>query len=184
MFERIEPAKSYEEYLPEQFRPLLEIKALAGIIDLDMKDYYEKLRQFTDNRFVQTLDLETVKRWEAIFDLTSPIKDDLQSRRQSIQAKLLSQPPINIATLKKITEAYLGVEVNVESHVEPYVLRITYRGLEELPDLQPYMQSIYRTIPANIKIILEYAYQTWKSVGLKTWDAVGRKTWHEIHYDL
>lgn len=184
MTEKLDSAKTYLEYLPEVFHDLLEIKILAGVIDLDMTNYYSQLRQFVDNQFIFTSDLETIKRWEEIFNLTSPIKDDLQSRRQAVRAKMMSQPPINLETLQRITEAYLGVEVVIEPHLEPYVIRITYKGLEQLPDLQPYFNSIYNIIPANVKLIMEYAFQTWKSVKAKIYRDIAIHTWHEVHYDL
>lgn len=183
--ERLEPAKTYQEYLPEIYRGLLEIKTLAGVIDVDMSRYYELLRQFVDNRYIMSMDTETVQRWESIFDIASPIKDDLQSRRQAIQAKFMSQPPINLDTLKRIVEAYLGVPVSITQHLDPYVVRITYRGLEKLPDLTPLYTSIYDTIPANIKLVIEYAYQLWIEVkNGNTWEQLKNKTWHDVLYGL
>ena len=49
----------------------------------------------------------------------------------------------------------MGIPVSITQHLDPYVVRITYRGLEKLPDLTPLYTSIYDTIPANIKLVIE-----------------------------
>ena len=57
--------------------------------------------------------------------------------------------------------------------------------LEKLPDLTPLYTSIYDTIPANIKLVIEYAYQLWIEVKSgNTWEQLKSKTWHDVLYGL
>ena len=170
----------YLSHMPDVLKEFIEIKAIGTAIDIEMEKFYEIANQSIENRFTESMNLSAVQRWEKILQISSPIDDTLSSRRHAIKAKLLSQPPINISTLKRIVEAFLGVEVDIEVHKEPYVVHCTYRGITDLPDTTPLFKKIYEMIPAHMEVLLSYAYQTWQSIHARTWNDVKSSSWYEV----
>lgn len=182
--ERISKVNGYVSYLPDVLKDIIQFKATGESIDIELDTYYEGIQQLLNNGFVDTSTLEVVKRWEKIFEINNPIDADLQSRRNAIKAKMIGQPPINISTLKDYTETYLGVPVNIVIHENPYVIKMQYKGITELPDMSPYYAAIYNLVPANIQVLINYAFRTWRSLKNSTWQQLKLKTWYEVLYDL
>lgn len=173
-------AKRYLDHVPMVLQDLVEIRALDGAIEIEMEKLHMMMEQLEANQYVSTMDLQTTMRWESILNLTTPISDTIESRRQAIAAKLLSQPPINLETLREIVQAYLGVSVNIAIHNQPYTVNVTYRGLAKLPDLIPLYKTIYDVIPANMILEIAYAYVTWNEVKTKIWAEIGQGTWGDL----
>ncbi|MFV0552281.1 MAG: putative phage tail protein [Anaerorhabdus sp.] len=182
--EKIKKSQGYSDFLPDILREIIEFKEIGNSIDIELDKYYVEMKNLLNNGFVESADLETIKRWEKIFNINSPIQDDLPSRRNAVKAQMMGQPPININTLKVYTEAYLGVSVSVMLHSNPYVISIQYKGIQKLPDMAPYYTSIYDLIPANIKVLITYAFRTWGSVNSGMWENIKTKSWNEVLYDL
>ncbi|MEG0416388.1 MAG: putative phage tail protein [Erysipelothrix sp.] len=182
--EKLKKSQKYSDFIPDILGEIIEFKATGNSIDIELDKYYLGIQAFLNNGFVESADLETIKRWEKILSINSPIRDDLISRRNAIKAKMMGQPPININSLKAYTEAYLGVPVTILMHNEPYVITVTYKGIQELPDMSPYYVSIYDLIPANIKVLITYAFRTWASVNNDSWENLNTKSWNDVLYDL
>ncbi len=182
--EKIEKVYEYIEYLPEVYREILEVKALNASINLELDRYYQYMQLFINNAHIDSADLETIKRWESIFEINSPIKENLVNRRNAVKAQILGRPIINVNTLKSMTEAYLGVPVSIELHPEDYTIKITYKGIEKLPDMDPYYASVYKTIPANLLVTIAYAFAVWGEVKKKTWGHLKSKSWKDVLYDF
>lgn len=175
-----ENGQSYLNHVPEVLQDFLEIKALGTTIDIEMTKYYEAVDTLINDRFIDQMSGTAIERWEKIMQLTSPIDASLESRRNAIKAKILSQPPINLSALKVIIEAFLDVPINIIVHDEPYVVKCTYRGVRDIPDTTPLFKKIYEMIPAHMKVILSYAYQVWNEAGNHTWNVLKSISWYEL----
>lgn len=104
----------YLQLLPELLQNVREIREIAQALAPNLAELNERIRQAADNRFPSTADAAGAARWERLLGLSSPIKSTLQARRDAIRAKLISKPPINLSTLRRIVETYLGVPVDIE----------------------------------------------------------------------
>lgn len=108
------------------YEDVLDVSALQESNSLEIDNLKKLVKQTVNNLLFEDMDLEGVRRWESIFQLPLPLDTGLLSRIDNIRAKLLTQPPINLAVIKRIVEAFLGVKVEV--FVKNYILYIRYRG--------------------------------------------------------
>ena len=66
--------------------------------------------------------------------------------------------------------------------LEPYTILITYKNTIEVADVSPLIKLLYELIPANLKVIVRFLYQTWEEVEEKyeTWEELEATTWERI----
>ncbi len=172
--------RDYIEHIPENLKDFVEIKVIGDVYDIEITNVYDAMNQVLDNMQTATMDEAVVARWEKMLSITTPIDASLQSRRNAILSKFKTQPPINIATLKQLIEAYIGVEVDITQNEVDYTVNIRYRGLSQLPDLVPFYKTLYNVVPANMAVIIEYAYITWNEILSQTWGDLQNETWEQV----
>lgn len=109
-----ENSPEYLPLLPEVLQDVEEIKAISKAVLPALEQLNQRIRQAVDNKFPSTVNASGAAQWEKLLGLSSPLNNTLQARRDAIRAKLISKPPINLSTLRKIVETYLGVPVDIE----------------------------------------------------------------------
>lgn len=149
----------FKGYLIDRLQDVVEIDAIAGVVNIQMDALSEQVRKMVKNKSVSTCDEEGAQRWEKLLGVSSPMNSTLQARRDALKAKLMTKPPININVLRNMVEAYMGL--NVEVSVEDFVIKVRYRGESRISDLKPLYATAYETIPANLLLDIAYIYLTW-----------------------
>ena len=198
----------YVSHLPEVLQDMEDIQLMAKIINPYLDALNGKIRRIVDNKTVTFADAEGISRWEQILGVSPPIGSTLEERRNACLAKLRARGVINLDTLRRVVETYLGVPVEIEMwwdeqvqeqyksghnasrrkggdfyrQGEPYVIYIYYRGTTKIPDLAPLYEMLYELIPANLIIKVLYKFQTWGEVldGYRNWEAVKELSWGNI----
>lgn len=170
----------YIELLPDILRELVEVEALNGVINFQFKRLYDMLNTVIDNMSFLSADESTISRWESILKVNTPINSSLEARRAQVQSKVLSQPPINLSTLREVVESFLGVPVDIATDAADYTVSVTYRGLTELPDTTPLYKTVYELIPANMALTISYAYAVWQEYESTTWGELANRTWEDV----
>ena len=180
----------YVSHLPEVLQDMEDIQLMAKIINPYLDALNGKIRRIVDNKTVTFADAEGISRWEQILGVSPPIGSTLEERRNACLAKLRARGVINLDTLRRVVETYLGVPVEIEmwwdaqelTWGEPYVIYIYYRGTTKIPDLAPLYEMLYELIPANLIIKVLYKFQTWGEVldGYTNWGAVKELSWGNI----
>lgn len=175
-----EDAPQYKEYLPDVWQDYVEIDALDHVIKIEMRKLLDYVKQNIGNKSIRHANEQGVNHWEKILHVSSPLNSTLRARKDALQAKLMTNPPINLNTLKAVVEAYMGLEVNVT--VEDYTIKIRYRGVSRIADLKPLYKTAYDIIPANLIIDISYLWVTWGEIKEQypTWGDVAKKTWDDL----
>ncbi|WP_243187278.1 putative phage tail protein [Faecalispora jeddahensis] len=171
----------FKGYLIEKLQDVVEIDAIAGVVNIQMDALSEQVRRMVKNKSVSTCDEAGAQRWERLLGVSSPLNSTLQARRDALKAKLMTKPPINEKALRAVVEAYMGLGVDID--VENFVVKIRYRGESRIADLNPLYATAYEMIPANLLLDIAYLYLTWGEVksNYSTWGDVKAKTWDAIH---
>ena len=128
--------------LPELFQGIKELELMAQIINPYLNGLNAAVKRYTDNSNVLYADAEGIARWEQILGVSPPIGASLEDRRNACLAKLRSRGVINIDTLRRVVETYLGVPVDIEMWWDAE--NLTWKEVRE-------------------------RYKTWKNVGRKRW---------------
>ena len=129
-------------YLIEKLQDVVEIDAIAGVVNIQIDALSEQVRRMVKNKSVSTCDEEGAQRWERLLGVSSPLNSTLQARRDALKAKLMTKPPIDVS-------------------VQDFVIKIRYRGESRVADLNPLYATAYETIPANLLLDIAYLYVTW-----------------------
>lgn len=104
----------YVSHLPEVLQDMEDIQLMAKIINPYLDALNGKIRRIVDNKTVTFADAEGISRWEQILGVSPPIGSTLEERRNACLAKLRARGVINLDTLRRVVETYLGVPVEIE----------------------------------------------------------------------
>lgn len=152
----------YLGLLPERLREVKEFSALADAVGEQIDLLNAKIRKMTENRVILESDEEATARRERIWGAFSPADTTLQARREALCAKLMTNPPINLKTLKSIIETYMGLEVMIS--ISGQTVRVKYHGESRISDLVPLYVTIYEAIPANMLLYIVYNYMNFSEL--------------------
>lgn len=136
-----------------------EFRQIAGQVNGYFDLLHQSVQRMAENRILALCDEQGLARWEKIAHIQWPIEPTLQARRDAVQARLMAQPPINLQTVKRVLEAFLGVPVDLQ--VSGFIVRVGYRGTSLLEDLSPLYALLYELLPANLVMEIYYQYLTW-----------------------
>lgn len=174
----------YKSFLPDIYQNVLEIDAVAKSVNIQIDELSARIKkEIVENHLVSEADEAGIYRWESILGVTTPLNSTLKARRDALLARLRSQPPINMKTLKNMIESYMGIEVDIT--VQNHVIQVRYRGESKVPDLTPLYQTLYETVPASLVVDIAYGWVTWGEImaaGL-TWGDLKKRTWDSIRRD-
>ena len=105
---------NYAGHLPEVLQDIEDTQLLAAIINPYLDALNGKIKKIVDNKTVTYADAEGIGRWEEILGVSPPIGAELEARRNACLAKLRARGVINLGTLRRVVETYLGVPVDIE----------------------------------------------------------------------
>lgn len=108
----------YVSCLPEVLQDMEDIQLMAKIINPYLDALNGKIKRIVDNKTVTFADAEGISRWEQILGVSPPIGGTLEDRRNACLAKLRARGVINLDTLRRVVETYLGVPVEIEMWCE------------------------------------------------------------------
>lgn len=108
----MKPEVSYDllELLPPIYREIGDYQQICAAEKAQFRQLAERIQLVQGNFFVQTMDEDSVSRWEQVFHIqASPSTETLELRRQRILSRLRTRPPFTLAFLHQQLDALLGV---------------------------------------------------------------------------
>ncbi len=188
-------------YIAEAENP--EFNWLYGILDTAMKDQFILTATETGiSRWEKILKIKPPagstleqRRAAVLARLLARIPINLEVVRQVVETYL--GVPVDIylwwnedmRTWEEIEEDFDNWEAvsffkweDFYMELEPYTILITYKNTLEVADVSPLIRMLYELIPANLKVIVRFLYQTWEEVEEKydTWEELEATTWERI----
>ena len=148
--------------LPEKLAEVYELDEICKAIGKEIDAASEKIAAVSCNAFITSAFENGMTRWEQIAGIYSPLNSSLSARRDALVAKLMTKAPINLAVLKGIVEAYMGLEIEIE--VSGFYIHIRYRGESRIADLTPLYVTMNEIIPANMIAEIAYKYLIWSEL--------------------
>ena len=146
--------------LPDRLGEVYELAVICAAAGQRIDEANLLISKAVDNNFITTADIDGILRWESILGVSSPLDQTMQARRDALISKLITRPPINLAVLKNIIQAYMGLEV--ELSVDGYTVKASYRGQSRLEDLTPLFVTVNQAIPADMLFEIKYRYLVWQ----------------------
>lgn len=150
-----------ERYYPNVIANADEFRQLSVLENDEFKTIWQANCKWFYNTFVYKADLQGIKRWEDMLNLTSKSTETLEDRRINILIKLNSMLPYTIRRLQQILDIRYGENNNaIATTTKKYELLIDFNDETEL--VASSMRAILRCIiPANLifKIIISCNFE-------------------------
>ena len=138
-----------ERYYPNVIANADEFRQLSVLENDEFKTIWQANCKWFYNTFVYKADLQGIKRWEDMLNLTSKSTETLEDRRINILIKLNSMLPYTIRRLQQILDIRYGENNAIATTTKKYELLIDFNDETEL--VASSMRAILRCIiPANL----------------------------------
>ncbi|MEG0687162.1 MAG: putative phage tail protein [Hungatella sp.] len=117
-----------------------------------------------DQCFVDTAS-DALLRYEKMLGIQSDVTKSDRYRREQIKAKMSGSGTTTAALIENITKSYVGAAVEVVEQFGLYTVIIKFVGTLGIPgNIGDIKKSIEESVPAHLKVIYEYVYNTYGSV--------------------
>ena len=96
--------------LPPFYREIAEYQQVCDAEKAQFSRTADSVRVIGKNFFVQTMDVDSVQKWEQVLHIRAkPLTETLSFRRQRILSRLCTRPPFTLAFLYQQLDTLLGV---------------------------------------------------------------------------
>ena len=96
--------------LPPFYREIAEYQQVCDAEKAQFSRTADSVRVIGQNFFVQTMDADSVQKWEQVLHIRAkPLTETLSFRRQRILSRLCTRPPFTLAFLYQQLDTLLGV---------------------------------------------------------------------------
>ena len=143
----------YLKYLPIYLREVLELCALGNAADPPARQVYQYTVQKYLNQFIQTADIPTLSRWEAIFRMNGEGLD-IEERRKRILLKFCLHAPITVKYLREVIEEIIHAACKITLDFSRYHMDVSLFQVPDESILDFLYEEIYTLKPANITMAL------------------------------
>lgn len=107
----MKPELSYDllELLPPIYREIGDYQQICAAEKAQFRQLAESIQLVHGNFFVQTMDEDSISRWEQVFHIqASPSTETLEFRHQRILSRLRTRPPYTLSFLYEQLDALIG----------------------------------------------------------------------------
>lgn len=140
----------YIDYLPNYLHEVKEFQALDGSINPQMDQLMQLSQRVYANQFLSTADVQTVKRWENIYNIVSPESFSLENRRLKLILKQSGKVPYTFNMLDDYLSqlfAHVGVSVNYDH----YQVNVEIQ-MDDDTQVDNLYAALRKMLPANMLI--------------------------------
>ena len=145
-------------YLPGFLAETEELSQAARAEECEVSRIYGKMDQVWDNGFIQTADLQGMKRWEVLLGIKPYPGDTLEERRAAVLSRWNQQLPYSLLRLKERLNAAVGAsayELDVRYNLYELELILTDQVLRVMQEVRGMTREM---IPANLLFIFAGRY--------------------------
>lgn len=120
-------------------------------------------------------------RYEAIMGIPVDTEKSDRYRRERIMAKMAGAGTTTASLVKHIAESYTNASVELLEQFSEYTVIVKFTGTSGIPgNMDDIKASIEEAIPAHLKVVYEYIFNTYGSVGTFTHADLKAYTHYEI----
>lgn len=149
----MKPELSYDllELLPPVYREIGDYQQICAAEKAQFRQLAESIQLVQGNFFVQTMDEDSVSRWEQVFHIhASPSTETLEFRHQRILSRLRTRPPYTLSFLYEQLDALIGAgQWTCEIDYPAYALAIG-ASVEKRQCQNELMHLIHQIKPAHV----------------------------------
>lgn len=168
------------QHIPDYFSEIYDFSKLLSILDDELKTLQNDYKIFNNNLFLETADESIISKYEKLISISG---DTLDTKRENIIQKLCEMPPYSVDIIPQIIKRLTGRNCSI-SACKNLVIDANFRAFEKDFDITPLIDDIYKVIPANVKLLLNYDYTIYSDISAFDYEKISKYTWDNIHYLL
>lgn len=142
-----------EKHLPYRFAKIEEFVELCKAENPEFENMEAIREKWLANKFPTEADLDGIKIWETILDITPGEHASIEDRRFNILTKLNARLPYTWAQLHRMMAAICGKE-GYELELKDFVLMV-YLSMDSSSKLYAVYDMLIEVLPMNILIDIE-----------------------------
>lgn len=154
--------------LPDYYDENETMKTLQGILSEQTDLLDAGMYQMVDNCFVGSAS-GTLARYERLLGLVPDAAKSDRYRRERIKAKISGAGTTTASLIRNIAESYTNAEVGLIEDFGGYTVIVRFTGTSGIPgNMADIKQTIEEAVPAHLKVLYEYIFNTYGAVGTFT----------------
>ena len=155
--------------LPEEIYENNEtMKLLQAILSMKTEETEKGLTTAVDQCFIESASA-VLARYEKILGIPTDVEKSLRYRRERIKAKISGAGTTTASLVQNIAESYTNAAVELIEDFAAYTVTVRFVGTSGIPgNIADIKESIEEAMPAHLKVIYEYIFNTYGSVGTFT----------------
>ena len=112
---------------------------------------------------------EMLTRYERMFGLLPDVGKSDRYRKERIMARVAGAGTTTASLVQHIAESYTNATVELKENFPEYTVTVWFVGTSGIPgNISDIKESIEEMIPAHLKVLYEYIFNTYGSVGTFT----------------
>ena len=168
-------------YLPDLLKNINEIKLILNNCEQpEINNLWDNIDDTFNNQFIQSMDINGVKRWEKILKLKPKLDLSLDERKFTILTKINSELPYTIPMLENKLKSLVGKD-NYETFLynNEYRLKVLL-NLKAENSFNDVIKLLDEIVPANMIIECVLKYYRYVLAKQYTYDHLSQYTNSEI----
>lgn len=166
--------------LPDYYDKNETMQLLQGILSAETDKTDRNLNQAVDQCFVASASIG-LTRYENMLGLETDLMKSDRYRRERISAKSVGAGTTTKELVEHISQSFTNAETEVTEIAEEYTVIIRFTGTAGMPgNIADIKAAIEEAIPAHLKVIYEYIFNTYGSVGTFTYAELATYTHSQI----
>lgn len=173
------------KFLPDYYDQNITMHLLQSILSNETDGLDAGMIKRVNQCFVDSsgseAEIGTLDRLETILGITSDAGKSDRYRRERIKAKIAGAGTTTASLIRNITESYTNAAVELTEQFADYTVAIKFTGTSGIPgNIADIKESIEEAIPAHLKVLYEYIFNTYGSVGTFTHTELAAYTHYKI----
>ena len=156
--------------LPDYYEDNETMQELQWILS-DETDKLEKSlsKAMNDVFWSKAAGNEMLTRYERMFGLFPDVGKSDRYRKERIMARVAGAGTTTASLVQHIAESYTNATVELKENFPEYTVTVWFVGTSGIPgNISDIKESIEEMIPAHLKVLYEYIFNTYGSVGTFT----------------
>ncbi len=156
--------------LPDYYEDNETMQELQWILS-DETDKLEKSlsKAMNDVFWSKAAGNEMLTRYERMFGLLPDVGKSDRYRKERIMARVAGAGTTTASLVQHIAESYTNATVELKENFPEYTVTVWFVGTSGIPgNISDIKESIEEMIPAHLKVLYEYIFNTYGSVGTFT----------------
>ena len=172
--------KNLLNYLPPILHDKKEYIQICKTEDVEINKLFTNINSLFDNLFLESLNLQGVKRWEKMLKITPKQSETLEDRRFRIITRYLTNLPYTKRSLHTILATLCGKDgYKLDINHEKFIVKVKV-ALGAKHKIDEVKFTLRKVVPANMSLDVNLLYNTHEILSNFTFEELSKFTHEQL----